>query len=136
MSLLLRDFTSPRFAKFLIAGGVAAAANFLSRMLFSNFMSYAGAILLAYVVGMVVAFLLMKLFVFEMTRRDVPRQIALFTLVNLAAVLQTLIISLLFARIVLPAMGVRSGVEEFAHLIGICVPIITSFWGHKYISFK
>ena len=136
MRLWLRDFASPRFVKFLIAGGVAASANFFSRIFFSSFTDYASAIVLAYLVGMVTAFVLMKLFVFEQSRHAVHRQALYFTLVNIAAVLQTLVISLLLARIVLPAVGMTRGHEELAHFVGICVPMITSFLGHKYVSFR
>jgi putative flippase GtrA len=136
MFLWLRDFASPNFVKFLLAGGMAAGANFFSRILFSNFMDYASAIVLAYLVGMVTAFLLMKLFVFEESRHGVRRQALYFTLINITAVLQTLLISLLLARIVFPAVGITRGQEELAHFIGICVPMVTSFLGHKYMSFR
>ena len=38
------------FPRFLIAGGIAAAANFGSRFVFSIFFSYAFAVFLAYLV--------------------------------------------------------------------------------------
>jgi putative flippase GtrA len=62
--------------------------------------------------------------------------VALFAAVNLAALLQTLVVTLLLARWLLPAAGLRSHVEEIAHIVGVGVPIVTSFFGHKYLSFR
>ena len=47
-----------QFAGFLVAGGIAAVVNFLSRIGFNLFFGYAISIVLAYLTGMVTAFLL------------------------------------------------------------------------------
>ena len=124
------------FATFLVAGGIAALANVLSRMAFSLVMPLTPAVLLAYLVGMAVAFLLMRARVFPPGKSSLGRQVALFAAVNAVAVLQTLAVTLLLARWALPAMGVTSHVEDVAHAVGVCVPIVTSFFGHKYLSFR
>jgi len=125
-----------QFLRFLIAGGIAAAANVLSRIGFSNFMGLEAAVVLAYCVGMLVAFVLMRSQVFPPSDAPVSAQVAKFVGVNLAAVLQTLIITLVLARWALPALGVRRGVEEIAHIVGVCVPVVTSYFGHKHFSFR
>ena len=125
-----------RFARFLVAGGIAAAANVLSRMAFSLAMPLAPAVVLAYCVGMLVAFLLMRAHVFEPSRSRVTRQVGFFIGVNVAAVLQTLAVTLALARWLLPAMGVKQGVETIAHVAGVCVPIASSYLGHKHLSFR
>lgn len=125
-----------RFARFLLAGGIAAAANVLSRMAFSLVMPLAPAVVLAYCVGMLVAFLLMRAHVFEPSASRVTRQAAFFIAVNVAAVLQTLVVTLVLARWVLPAIGVRHAVDTIAHVIGVCVPILSSYIGHKHLSFR
>lgn len=127
---------SRRFFLFLLSGGVAALANFCSRILFSMFVTYSVAIVLAYLVGMVVAFLLMRSLVFADATNRTHIQIAWFVVVNLLAVAQTLIISLLLARWLLPAMGVQNGAETIAHAIGVLVPVVTSYFGHKFLSFR
>jgi len=123
-------------ARFLAAGGIAAAANVLSRIVFSGFVSLPIAVVLAYLVGMAVAFVLMRQFVFPPGRHGVHRQIAVFALVNLAAVLQTLVVTLLLADFALPWLGMRRHVDLTAHIVGVCIPIITSFVGHKRWSFS
>lgn len=124
------------FATFLVAGGVAAIANVLSRMAFSLAMPLTPAVVLAYGVGMVVAFVLMRSRVFPPGQRSLGRQVALFAAVNAVAVLQTLVVTLVLARWALPALGVTSHVEDIAHVVGVCVPIVTSFFGHKHLSFR
>lgn len=122
--------------RFLAAGGVAAAANFGSRFLFSMWLSYSVAIVLAYLVGMLVAFFLMRSFVFDGTSKAAGPQVMKFIAVNLAAVLQTLAISLLLARWALPSLGVTQNAEAMAHLAGVLIPVITSYFGHRYATFK
>lgn len=125
-----------RFLRFLVAGGIAAAANVASRIAFSLVMPLAPAVVLAYCVGMLVAFLLMRAHVFEPSASRVSRQVGFFIGVNVAAVLQTLAVTLVLARWVLPAMGVKQAVDTIAHVVGVCVPIATSYLGHKHLSFR
>lgn len=124
------------FFGFLIAGGIAATANVASRMAFSLVFRLEVAVVLAYLVGMAVAFVLMRSQVFPPSDAPVSRQVAIFTLVNLLAVVQTLVVTLVLARWLLPAAGVATFVEEIAHVAGVCVPIFTSFIGHKRYSFR
>jgi putative flippase GtrA len=127
---------SARFAKFVIAGGIAAAANVGSRLLFSAWLPYVPAIVLAYCVGMATAFALNRLFVFEPGVLTWRVQAFRFLLVNLAAVVQTVAVSLVFARFVLPGVGVREHDELIAHGIGVVVPIFTSYLGHRHFTFR
>lgn len=122
--------------RFLAAGGLAAAANILSRIGFSQWVALPLAVALAYVVGMAVAFVLMRGHVFSRGQASMPRQIVTFALVNVAAVLQTLLVTLLLADAVLPWAGMRSHVDLTAHVVGVCVPIVTSFLGHKRWTFR
>ena len=125
-----------RFLRFLVAGGIAAIANILSRIAFSTVMGLEAAVVLAYCVGMLVAFILMRSQVFPPSNAPLRLQVAKFVGVNLAAVLQTLVITLILARWALPALGMRRGVEELAHIVGVCVPVVTSYFGHKHFSFR
>jgi putative flippase GtrA len=125
-----------QFVRFLAAGGLAAAANILSRIGLSQWIALPAAVALAYLVGMAVAFVLMRSHVFPPGQADLHRQIVIFALVNLAALAQTLVVTLVLADVVLPWVGVRSHVDLIAHVIGVCVPIVTSFIGHKRWSFR
>ncbi len=127
---------SGRFMKFVIAGGLAALANFSSRILLSTLFPYVVAIILAYGIGMVTAFILVRLFVFERSDNPLHHQAFWFTLVNFAAVLQTIGISLLFAHLIFPHLGFAWHSETVAHGIGVIFPVFTSYLGHKHWSFR
>lgn len=126
-----------QFLRFLIAGGVAAGANFGSRFIFSLYVSYELAIVLAYLVGMTVAFLLMRGQVFRASAGRLMPQVLKFTLVNGFAVLQTMVISLVLARYVFPRLGLLwASSEALAHGVGVIVPVFSSYFGHKRLTFR
>jgi putative flippase GtrA len=121
---------------YLFAGGIAAAVNFSSRFLLSMWFSYAVAIVLAYGLGMLTGFVLMRWLVFDGARRSAALQAPIYILVNVLAVLQTLAVSLVLARWVIPPLGLGVNPEAPAHLVGIIVPVFTSYFGHKYFTFR
>ena len=100
------------------------------------FVEYGVAVVLAYLVGMLVAFVLMRGHVFDARTGPLAPQIAKFALVNLLAVVQTLLISLLLARWLLPAVGIVTYAEALAHVVGVLVPAVTSYFGHRLLTFK
>lgn len=99
-------------------------------------MGYSAAIILAYVTGMITAYVLARLFVFHSPQIRTVNSAFWFTLVNLVAVLQTWLVSIVLAYHLLPSVGVDHFTEEIAHFFGILVPVFTSFVGHKYLSFR
>lgn len=136
---MMTTLSSPQlmqFMRFLVAGGIAAGANFGSRFVFSRWFDYPVAIVLAYLVGMAVAFWLMRQRVFVDGRGPMLPQIAKFAAVNLVAVAQTLVISLVLARWVFPAIGHVEHAQALAHLIGVMVPVVSSYFGHRLLTFR
>ncbi|WP_144108556.1 GtrA family protein [Paraburkholderia sp. BCC1886] len=131
-----RKLASPQFLKFLLAGGVAAAVNFGSRIVFNHWMPFSAAIVVAYIVGMITAFVLTKLFVFTDSVRPTWQSGLFFILVNVVAVLQTWAVSVLLAYYVLPWLHVTWHPKEIAHFVGVVVPVFTSYVGHKKLTFK
>ena len=127
---------SKQFVKFVLAGGFAAIVNFGSRIVLSLWISYVPAIVLAYCIGMLTAFVVNKLFVFQDSVDGLHHQASWFVLINLVAVLQTVLISVLFADYLLPLIGMRWHPESVAHAIGLAIPVFTSFIGHKYLTFR
>lgn len=126
-----------RFLRFLLVGGLAAAMNFGSRIVLSLWLPYEVAIVGAFLVGLSTAFVLNRAFVFEQGADAVHVQAMWFTLINLAALLQTLVVSLLLARWLLPMAGIGQGLAEtLAHAVGVAVPVFTSYIGHKRLSFR
>ena len=133
---MIRSFMSRQFFVFLVTGGTAAAVNFGSRIVYSQWLPFSGAVILAYLTGMVTAFVLAKMFVFKESTQSTRRAVLFFTLVNVVAVLQTWLISMGLAFYLLPALGVTHFVKEIAHAVGVVVPVFTSYLGHKRWSFK
>ena len=124
-----------RFMLFLIAGGTAALVNILSRIALNWIMPYEVAIVAAYLCGMTTAYLLNKHFVFAASGRGVASEYTRFALVNLAAVAQVWIVSIGLARFIFPALGFVWHADTVAHVIGVAVPVFTSYLGHKHFSF-
>jgi len=124
-----------RFALFLFAGGTAALVNILSRIAFNWLMPYEVAIVVAYLCGMTTAYLLNKRFVFASSGRGVASEYTRFALVNLAAVAQVWVVSVGLARLVFPAISFIWHAETVAHVIGVTIPVFTSYLGHKHFSF-
>lgn len=135
-SLPASGFFSRQFLVFLLTGGVAAGVNFFSRILYNHATTYSTAIVLAYLTGMVTAFILARLFVFKKSQQTMWRSAMYFTLVNGVAVLQTWLISMGLAYFLLPAIGVVQWAPEIAHAFGVAVPVFTSYIGHKRWSFR
>lgn len=133
---MIQQFMSRQFFVFLLTGGAAAAVNFGSRIVYSFFVDFPVAILIAYLTGMVTAFVLARLFVFKDSKQTLHRSVGFFVLVNLVAVLQTWLISMGLAYYALPALGVTYFVREVAHAVGVVVPVFTSYIGHKRWSFR
>lgn len=133
---MIDQFKSKQFIVFLITGGIAAGINFCSRILYSNWVDFSTAIVLAYITGMVTAFVLARAFVFKESKKALHHSAVYFVLVNLVAVAQTWLISMGLCYYLLPMIGVVSFSQDIAHAIGVAVPVFTSYLGHKHFSFK
>lgn len=125
-----------QFIKFLIAGAIGAAANVGSRFIFSEFFRFEIAIVLAYFVGMSIAFIIMKIFVFNIQSNINITYIIKFSVVNCLAIAQTYLISIFFAYWLLPYLGVIDSTELYGHIVGVLFPVLTSYIGHKYFTFS
>ena len=125
-----------QFLLFLAASGTAALANFGSRILLGTVLAYVPSIVIAYLVGMLTAFVLNRAFVFRDTRTHLRHQAFWFVAINVAAVLQTVVVSLLLARWLLPALGISWHVETLAHAVVAAVPVFSSYLGHRHITFR
>ena len=132
----MRVFYSRQFARFLLTGGVAALANLGARWLLDPWVGFSSAVLLAYLVGMVTAYVLARRYVFGRGSLSLPHSVIAFVGVNLLAVAQTWAVSLAMLHWALPALGVQAHAPEIAHLAGVLVPVFTSYLGHKHGSFR
>ncbi len=132
----MKFFDSKEFVRFLYAGGIAAIVNFLSRIIFNLWFDFSVSLYLAFILGIVTAFFLKQQFVFAKSRQPLSHSIGFFILVNIIGFLQTLAVSMALLHYVLPYLGIAKMTHEISHAIGIMVPIITSYIGHKKYSFR
>lgn len=133
---MIQSFLSKEFLGFLITGGIAATVNFVSRIYFNQFYSFSASVVFAYLLGMLTAFILARVFVFNKSSQSIGRSVVIFSLVNVLALTQTWFISMGLNYYVLPSLGVERFVPEISSAIGIIFPVFTSYLGHKYWSFK
>lgn len=141
MRKTLQRLLELRFVRFLLAGGLAAICNFGSRFIYSIFVDFSLAVVLAFVTGLATGFLLNRLYVFTTSRNPVMEQMSWFLVINLLALAQTWGLSVYLAG-VLPELlfsGEASGQkwgEAIAHGAGILLPVFTSYLGHRYLTFR
>ncbi len=126
---------SRQFLLFIICGGAAAAVNVGSRILFSLVVPFEAAVCLAYVLGMLTAFILNRILVFKGADRPLAHQAAWFVAINAVSLLQTLAISIVLKRWLLPWIHWPLDIPLSAHLVGVAVPIFTAYLGHKHFTF-
>jgi putative flippase GtrA len=126
-----------RFILFVALGGCAAAVNWLSRFPLGAVLPFSAAVVAAYVVGMAVAFTLFSRYVFPASPRPLAEQVKLFVLVNLAGVVQVWLVSMGLAHHLFPSVGIVGPLAEpVAHGIAIGVPTISSYFGHRFLTFR
>jgi putative flippase GtrA len=125
-----------RFASFAVTGGIAAVCNLSARFLLSRVLRYEFAVLFAYLVGMVVAFVLARNFVFEKSGTGWHSQLARFAIVNLFGFAQVWLVSVGLVRLVFPWIAFHWHPEDVGHLIGVASPVFVSYYAHKHFSFR
>jgi len=125
-----------RFLRFVVTGGIAAGVNVGVCWLLSFVMSYEMAVALSYLAGMTTAFTLARTYVFDGEGGRATMQYSRFALVNAVAFAQVWLVSVGLARGLFPAIGYTFHADTVAHVIGVGSPIVTSYIGHKKISFR
>lgn len=123
------------FARFLVAGGLAALANFGARLAFQPFTGFGVAVAAAYLVGFTVAFVLNRAFVFPASGKPLRQEIGWFLIFNLAAFPVVLAASVvlrdyLFIRFLAPSLA-----GALAHAIAILIPVVFNFAAHRLVTF-
>ena len=125
-----------QFWAFVLTGAFAAVVNIAARVLFSLFMPFEIAILVAYLIAMITAYALSRQFVFQPSGRPIRDEIQKFALVNLVAIIQVWLVTVGLASYVLPAIGWNIFPKLVAHFVGVASPVLTSYLGHKHFSFR
>ena len=85
---------------------------------------------------MVAAFLLMRRFVFSLSKKPLRYQFMKFVVVNMFNLTLTLIVSAVLFNLLSSLVLNYEFRELISHSVGVLVPIIISFLAHKYYSFN
>ena len=132
---MIRYFLTRQFLGFLVVGGLAALLNWSARILLSVWLPFSTAIIIAYIVGMVTAFLLNSFFVFPKSEKARHAQARDFVWINLLSFPVVWFFSLQINSW-LKTIGMVSYSEELAHAIAIPLPMFATFLIYKFFAFK
>lgn len=125
----------PKPARFLLAGGGAAAINWLVRFPLSWVLPFFVAVLAAAVIGMLVGFVLYRSFVFSGSDRPVLLQARDFLVVNLISSGVVALLAMAFLSLAL-RFGVDTGLAEaVAHAAAIGLGAVLNYLGHSAVTF-
>lgn len=131
---MIRHFLTRQFLTFIGVGVTAALANWCTRYALSQELNYSLSVLLAYLVGISVAFLLNRRFVFPGSPRPIAAQAREFLLINVAF-MPVVWVSALGFRYVLRHMELESIADGLAHALSLAVPAFGTFLLYKFFTF-
>jgi energy-coupling factor transport system substrate-specific component len=122
-------------ARFVVAGGVASAANWLSRLGLSFVVPFPAALIVGAALGMALGFVLYRSWVFPHSSRPLPAQTGFFLLVNFVTACFVVTVSLVFAQLFagLPISVLNQ--QNLAHAAAIACGALISFLGHRTFTF-
>lgn len=98
-------------------------------------MSFEIAVIIAYLVGMLTAYVLARRFVFQASGRSVVSELKRFAVVNVFSLVLVWSISVGLADHLFPAVGLVWHAEDIAHFIGVAAPAVVSYFGHRAYTF-
>lgn len=132
---MISHFFTKQFLGFLLVGGVAALLHWLSRIMLSNWMSFSSAVVIAYLFGILTAFILNSFFVFPKSDKPKIKQARDFIFTNLCFFPIAWIAAIGFNRL-LQSFGISSYSELISHGIAVGLPMFATFLIYKFFAFK
>jgi putative flippase GtrA len=127
---------NPQFIKFLISGTISTLINLFVRFCLSFFISYPAAIIISYLIGMMTSYIIFKMWVFQSQRHNLLQQLGYYLVINLLGLAQTIFVSLWLFHYIFTGINGIILRETLSHIIGLSVPIVSSYIGHKYLTFR
>jgi len=118
----------PQFINFLFCGFIAAVVNWISRLLFNDFLfiNLSLSIIFAHVLGMLVAFLLFRIIVFK-SNKNLLHSISSFTIVNISSLILIYFMTILFITILSFSNFDILYIKGISHALAISLTSITSY---------
>jgi putative flippase GtrA len=132
---VIKYFLTKQFVLFLCVGATAAFLHWLSRIVLSRWLTFSWAVVCAYAVGMFVAFVLNRYFVFPNSTKSMHRQARDFFIVNLCFFPVVWGASMALNHW-LSLAGVVRFRQALAHGMAVAVPMVATFLIYKFLAFK
>lgn len=132
---MIRHYFTKQFLGFLAVGVLAAFLHWLSRIILSNWVSFSTAVILAYAIGMVVAFSLNSFFVFPKSKKPKRRQAIDFLIVNLAFLPVVWSASMALEQ-AFRSIGMTAYTQAVAHGMAVAIPTLATFLIYKFFAFR
>ena len=132
---MFRHLLTAQFVQFLLVGGTAAAVNWGARWVLSHWIAFGWSVVLAYLIGMAVAFAMNRRWVFPRSTRPVTRQARDFVSVNLVS-LGLVWVASIGLEAGLRGLGMVRATEEVAHGLAVGLPALVSFHFYKFVAFR
>lgn len=132
---MIRHFFTRQFLAFVAVGGTAALLHWLARIALSQWLPFSSAVAFAYGVGLAVAYLLNRAFVFPTSEKPRLAQARDFVLVNLAFFPVVWGASLAFDH-ALASVGFAFHREALAHGVAVMLPMFATFLIYKFFAFR
>jgi putative flippase GtrA len=132
---LLRLVFTRQYLAFLLCGGSGSVVNWATRFVYNRYVSFNAAVVLAYATGMVVSYVLYRLFVFKQSARPLGSRIAAYIAVDGWGCVQTLLIANGLRLYLFKDLIPQGAADALGHLGGIASLAVTSFFLHKFVTF-
>jgi len=132
---MIRHFFTKQFLGFLLVGGLAAFLHWTSRIALSNWLSFSWAVVIAYAIGMIIAFALNSYFIFPTSNKPKIKQARDFMITNICF-FPVVWISALGLNQGLKSLGIMRYTEAISHGIAVGLPMFATFLIYKFIAFK
>jgi putative flippase GtrA len=134
LSRIVRIYLSTQFVKYIICGSVSSLVHIVARLILSRYMDFGWAVFTSYFIGMAVALILYRIFVFRGQDSSVARQFLLFSISYIAFLPVTWFLSIV-SEPRLANLFPTATAQTLAHLIGVAGPVILNFAYNKFITF-
>ena len=110
--------------------------NLLARAVFSQLMPFELALVPAHLVGMLVAFVLTRAFVFNGSQTAVAVSLKRFAIINIGSLLITTVVASFSLRVLFPLVNFVFFPATAAHIAGLGAASVFSYFGHLHYSFR
>ena len=131
---MIKYFFTKQFLGFVAVGGLAALINWLTRIVLSLWIPFSISVIIAYAVGMTVAFTLNSIFIFSKSEKRKGKQARDFIAVNLAFLPVVWITSITLEKW-FQSIGIIYP-QSLSHGIAVAIPALATFLIYKFFAFK